>query len=333
LSVPFVDEVTIEVASGSGGDGAVSFRREKYVPKGGPDGGDGGKGGDVVFILKKNLKTLAHLKQKRMFFAENGRMGMGRRKSGRCGEDVYIAVPPGTLVKDKQTGEVLKDFTADTGEWVFLSGGKGGKGNWHFATSTNQTPRYAKPGRPGEHRQLLCELNIIADIGLVGLPNAGKSTLLSVLTNAHPKIAGYPFTTKIPNLGVMTYKNSEIIIADIPGIIEGASHGLGLGLRFLKHIARTKILLYLIDISGTDVERDFITLRKELKTYAADLVRKPSLVLLTKNDIAHDPQLVRKIKHAFPDNIVLSISAANGSGIMELKDTILRLVSKEAKCE
>ncbi len=329
MSVPFVDEVTIEVASGGGGDGAVSFRREKYVPKGGPDGGDGGKGGDVIFTLKKNLKTLAHLKQQRTFFAENGRAGMSGRKSGRCGKDVYIAVPPGTLIKDAQTDELLKDFTAGTGDWLFLRGGKGGKGNWHFATSTNQTPRYAKPGLPGVRRQLSCELNIIADIGLVGFPNAGKSTLLSVLTNAHPKIAGYPFTTKIPNLGVMNHKNSEVIIADIPGIINGASHGLGLGLRFLKHIARTKMLMYLIDISGTDVGKDITTLQNELKTYNEGLLHKPSLILLTKNDIAHDPGLAENIKQAFAEYKVMSISAANGSGIMELRNTILHMVLRD----
>jgi GTP-binding protein len=324
----FVDEVIIDVASGNGGDGAVSFRREKYVPRGGPDGGDGGKGGDVIFILKKNLKTLAHLKMQPRFYAENGQAGMSRRKSGKCGNNLYIPVPPGTLIKDSVTNKLLKDFTTDEKEWIFLQGGKGGKGNWHFATSTNRAPRYAQPGKPGTAKKLTCELNSIADIGLIGLPNAGKSTLLSVLTNAHPKIAGYPFTTKIPNLGVMGYKNSEVIIADIPGIIEGAARGLGLGLQFLKHISRTKALVYLIDSGSPTVLSDFFLLQNELKSYAETLVQKESLLLLTKADVLHDPHIVEKVGQTYAPHPVLHISAVTGFGIMELKNRILRLAEK-----
>lgn len=320
----FVDEVIVEVASGNGGDGAVSFRREKYVPKGGPDGGDGGKGGDVVFIVRKNLKTLSHLKQKNGFYAENGKAGGKRRKSGKGGKNILIPVPPGTFVKNMETKQILKDFTDDNLEWTFLKGGKGGKGNWHFATSTNRTPRYAQPGRSGEIRKIICELNIIADVGLVGLPNAGKSTLLSVLTNAHPKIAHYPFTTKVPNLGVMYYVNKEIIIADIPGIIEGASHGAGLGLQFLKHIARTKILVFLIDSSSSTLTDDFSTLKNEIQTYSADLSARKRLIVLTKTDLLPDPMIIERFKKAESQENVIQISSTTGSGIPELKNLMLR---------
>lgn len=247
----FVDETILDVYSGKGGRGSVSFRREKYVPKGGPDGGDGGKGGDVVFKVKNNLKTLSDIRHRKTFKAENGNYGTGSRKHGKDGENAVIEVPPGTVIKNPDTNEIIKDLAelSNNEEWVFLKGGKGGLGNSHFATSVKQAPRYAQPGLPGVSRTVKVEISIIADIGFVGFPNAGKSSLLNRLTNANPKIASYPFTTKIPNLGVYRIGYNDIILADIPGIIEGASHGAGLGIKFLKHINRTNGLLFLIDLS------------------------------------------------------------------------------------
>ena len=282
--IGFADETYIDVSSGKGGDGCVSFRREKYVPKGGPDGGNGGKGGDVVFVVRSNLKTLAHLKIQRVFKAEKGEQGKGEKRNGRNGRDVEIHVPPGTLVKDPQTGAVIKDLT-DCTSWVFLKGGRGGRGNTHFATSVRQVPRFAQPGEPGEERRIHLELNIIADLGLVGFPNAGKSTLLSVLTNAKPKIADYPFTTKIPHLGVMEYAGVEMVMADIPGIIEGASGGAGMGIKFLKHIARTKALIFCIDLSQEKPEQNFHILKEELFSFLPALLDKPRIILGTKMDI------------------------------------------------
>jgi GTP-binding protein len=327
----FVDEVIIEVASGSGGDGAVSFRREKYVPKGGPDGGDGGKGGDVIFVLQKNLKTLSHLKQLKIFHAENGKPGGKKRKSGKSGKDILIPVPPGTIIKDALSKHILNDLSNDIMRWKFLEGGKGGKGNWHFATSTNRTPRYAKPGSKGSARKIICELNIIADVGLVGLPNAGKSTLLSVLTNARPKIAQYPFTTTIPNLGVMSYKNNEVIIADIPGIIYGASHGAGLGLQFLKHMARTKILIFLIDCSSPNLLDDYNILKNEIKTFSEDLLSRKQLIVLSKVDLAYDSDLINSFKKIKKHDKIIEISSINGLGINELKNIILKTITDEKK--
>ncbi|MGN0906598.1 MAG: GTPase ObgE, partial [Bullifex sp.] len=244
----FSDETYIDVASGSGGSGCVSFHREKFVPKGGPDGGDGGRGGDVVFVVRENLRTLGHLRMVRSFKAENGRNGQGDRCFGRDGADVEIPVPPGTVLKDPDTGEVIKDLTG-LDRYVFLKGGKGGLGNWHFRSSTRQTPRYAQPGEKGVECRVGVELLVIADIGFVGFPNAGKSSLLNLLTNARSKVAGYPFTTKIPQLGAMRYDDQDMILADIPGIIEGASEGAGMGFKFLRHISRTKALAFLIDLS------------------------------------------------------------------------------------
>jgi GTP-binding protein len=323
----FVDEVTIEVASGKGGDGAVSFRREKYVPKGGPDGGDGGKGGDVIFIVKKNLKTLSHLKQKYKFHAKNGLAGGSKRKSGKGGEDIFIPIPPGTIIKDFTTQEIIKDFSYDTPPLTFLTGGSGGKGNWNFATSTNRTPRFAKPGQAGKLKKIICELNIIADAGLIGLPNVGKSTLLSVLTNAHPKIANYPFTTKVPNLGVMYHKDKEMIIADIPGIIEGASHGSGLGLRFLKHITRTKMLIFLIDSSSQTYITDFTIVKKEMESYAKELLARKRLIVFTKTDLAEDILPLEDFRNIFKQETVVRISSVTKQGLEELKDLMITMLA------
>ena len=325
----FVDETVIQVASGKGGPGSVSFRREKYVPKGGPDGGDGGKGGDVIFEVKENLKTLSDLKAKRAFIAQNGQHGMGRRRHGKDGLDAVVYVPPGTLVKDPETGEVIKDLTGER-RWTFLAGGIGGKGNFHFATSRKQAPRYAQPGLPGEERTVLVEMNIIADIGFVGFPNAGKSSLLNVLTNAHPRIGAYPFTTKIPNLGVCHIGYKDLILADIPGIIEGAHNGAGLGIRFLKHINRTSGLAFLIDIESGDPAGDFATLLDELKGYSTTLAQKPRIIVISKLDLEPDTARFEEIKTLFVDETVIGISSMARMGLDVLKRHFIEL---DAKCE
>jgi GTP-binding protein len=320
----FVDEATIEVSSGAGGDGAVSFRREKYIPRGGPDGGDGGKGGSVVFIVKNNVKTLSQLRQKHFFKAEDGKSGRGKRMTGRDGKNTEIFVPPGTIIKDTDTKEILKDFSRSE-EWVYLEGGRGGKGNWHFRSSTRRAPRIATPGKSGKHRILLCELKLIADIGLVGLPNAGKSTLLSVLTNANPKIADYPFTTLIPNLGVLFHKGGEIVIADIPGIIEDASSGAGLGTAFLKHIARTRLLVFLVDAERGACVEDLRILLKEIRTFSAELSSRKKLVVVSKADCGDGEACLESLAQSDPGLDLHCVSSATGMGIAKLKDLMLAM--------
>jgi GTP-binding protein len=290
----FADEALIEVSSGKGGNGCVAFRREKYIPKGGPSGGDGGKGGDVVFVVRRNLRTLAHLRYKQSFKAENGRDGEGWGRYGRKGENIIVPFPPGSIVRDADTGEVVRDFGRDESSFVFLQGGRGGWGNIHFKSAVNQAPRQALPGKPGQMRRLSVELQVMADIGLVGCPNAGKSSLLDKFTNARPKIASYPFTTKIPNLGVLTVgeihgdDSRDIIIADIPGLIEGASEGLGLGIRFLKHISRTKALAFLVDLGEDNYLTAFDLLEHELDAFSTDLLGKKRLIVGTKSDREDD---------------------------------------------
>ncbi|NCN04871.1 MAG: GTPase ObgE [Spirochaetales bacterium] len=306
----FVDQVVIHVSSGHGGAGSVSFRREKYIPKGGPDGGDGGKGGNVLFEVRRNLKTLTHLRNLAHYMAQNGLPGSGRQRHGSDGNDVIIPVPPGTLIKDRETDEVLLDLLEE-GTYRFLEGGIGGKGNTHFATSRNQAPRFSQEGMEGHERDLRVELQLIADIGFVGLPNAGKSSLLQSLTAANPKVAAYPFTTKIPNLGVASIHNTEFILADIPGIIEGASQGAGLGLRFLKHIARTKALGFVIDVSEeADPEAVFEQLKSELSQYDPELLEKPRIILLNKIDLPEAREKAKEImKNGFKGEKVLGFSA------------------------
>jgi GTP-binding protein len=322
----FVDETTIVVSSGKGGDGAVSFRREKYVPRGGPDGGDGGKGGDVVFIVKSNLKTLSHLKLRRIFKAADGGRGAGQKMHGKDGKDALIPVPPGTVLRDPETGDSLADLTGVTEQFVFLRGGRGGKGNSHYATPVNQAPRYAQKGGEGNTRELKAELHLIADIGLVGQPNAGKSTLLSILTNAHPLIADYPFTTKSPNLGLLRLPERDVILADIPGIVEGASQGKGLGLRFLRHIERCAALLYLVDLSGEECPATVRVLQEELASYASVLSARPRLLVGTKLDLPQAPQGLADLQSAFPEDRILGISSFSREGVSELKKAILGLV-------
>jgi GTP-binding protein len=321
----FVDEALIEVCSGDGGPGSVHFRREKFIPKGGPDGGDGGDGGSVRFLVRSNLKTLSHLAMQRVFRAENGRPGGGNRKHGRDGRDVEIALPPGTLVKDAESGRLLADLPASGDSWLFLQGGRGGKGNWHFRSSTRQAPRYAQKGLPGSARRLSVELNLIADVGLVGRPNAGKSTLLAALTNARPKIAPYPFTTRNPYIGVMRSGETELIIADIPGIIAGASKGAGLGLRFLKHVNRTRALAFLVDLGEAEPGAALEVLRRELGAYDPALLSRPRLVVGTKLDLPESGERLRELEGAAAGERVLGISAWNRQGLEELVRGFLEL--------
>jgi GTPase len=321
----FVDETTIEISSGHGGKGAVSFRREKYVPKGGPDGGDGGRGGDVVFEVRENLKTLSHLALKHTFFAEDGQPGQKRKRHGKDGKPAVIDVPPGTIVRNVEDNRILKDLTK-IGTWTFLAGGKGGKGNTHFATSVKQAPRYAQPGLPGEAIRVRLELSLIADIGFVGKPNAGKSTLLSVLTKAQPKIGAYPFTTKVPNLGVMREMYVEIILADIPGLIEGASSGVGLGFRFLKHIERTTTLAFLIDLSDEDYLDSYPVLAKELELFDKALAGKKHLLIGTKNDLPESDGRGEVLRKRFSNEEVVEISSYTLSGIDELRLKLSKMV-------
>ena len=324
----FIDETILDVNSGKGGPGAVSFRREKYVPKGGPDGGDGGKGGDVVFKVKNNLKTLSDLRHKKTFSAENGKSGTGRKKHGKDGQNAVIEVPPGTIIKNPDTGEIIKDLTefSDNDEWLFLKGGKGGMGNSHFATSVKQAPRYAQPGLPGIARTIKVELNIIADIGFVGFPNAGKSSLLNRLTNANPKIASYPFTTKIPNLGVYRISDQDIILADIPGIIEGASKGAGLGIRFLKHINRTNGLLFLIDLSDKIFLDSFDILLNELNSFSTELASKKRVIIGTKIDIEGTEESLKLLEKKYPNEEVYGISVFSGKGLENINKIFFSLL-------
>lgn len=324
----FADEAIIEVSSGNGGNGCVAFRREKYVPLGGPSGGDGGRGGDVVFEVRRNLRTLAHLRYKQIFKAENGRDGEGAQKYGRHGEDVVVPVPPGTIIKDAETNEIIRDFGTDEGRFVFLKGGNGGWGNVHFKSSTNQAPRKAIAGQRGESRRLKVELQVMADIGFVGFPNAGKSSLLHRFTNARPKIAAYPFTTKIPNLGILTIDDRDIILADIPGLIEGASHGAGLGIRFLKHISRTAGLAFLIDLSDESYLEAFEILLKELESFSSDLVKKKRILVGTKLDLDGTVERLGDLRNKYPSETVLGISTVTGQGLAELSYAFARMVTE-----
>lgn len=321
----FVDEAIIEVSSGNGGGGAATFRREKYAPRGGPDGGDGGRGGDVIFSVDKSIKTLSHISMKHFFRAEDGKPGQSRRKHGRDGAPVVIHVPPGAILRDAESGRLIKDFTCEE-KWILLAGGKGGKGNTHFASSTRQAPRYAQPGLTGSSLKIKIELSLLADVGLVGEPNAGKSTLLSVLTNAHPKVAAYPFTTKEPNLGVLTHKNIEIVIADIPGLIEGASEGAGMGTKFLKHIARTSVLAFIVDLGGSDYLQSFSILRSELERYGRNIESKERLIVGSKLDLPGAQLNLKQLSELLPDETVLGVSAHARTGIGELADSLINLV-------
>lgn len=329
----FVDDVTLEVHSGHGGAGAVSFRRERYVPRGGPDGGDGGRGGDVVVTVRNNLKTLAHLSGKTRFSAEDGQQGRGRKRHGRDGQDCVLEVPPGTTITDVETGELLLDTAAGSADVVLLRGGRGGKGNTHFKSSTHQAPRFAQPGEPGEQRTLHIELKLIADVGLVGLPNAGKSSLLQALTAAHPKIGNYPFTTRVPHLGVLRFYDHDVVLADIPGIIEGAADGAGLGHQFLRHISRTAVLALLIDVTDDNPGATYATLLGELNEYDVELARKRRIVIGSKCDLDPDGSMLSLVRAACPSERVIGVSSAARTGLDELVRAIGELVAPGAEQE
>lgn len=318
----FVDYVKIHCTSGNGGGGSTHYRREKYIPKGGPDGGDGGRGGHVIIRGNKQLWTLLHLKYQKHIKAGHGAHGAGNLKTGAQGADVYIEVPLGTLAKDEETGEVLFEITEDGEERILQQGGRGGLGNNHFKSATNQTPRYAQPGEPGQEGWKILELKVLADVGLVGFPNAGKSTLLSVVSAAKPEIANYPFTTLRPNLGIVSYRDyRSFIMADIPGIIEGAHTGKGLGLRFLRHIERNSLLLFMVPIDSEDIKKEYNVLLNELKQYNPELLHKDRLLAITKSDMLDD-ELIAEVKKELPDVPHVFISAVSGKGIVELKDLI-----------
>lgn len=332
--IKFADETTVTVSSGKGGNGCIAFRREKHVPLGGPSGGDGGRGGDVIFEVRRNLRTLAHMRYAQNFKARNGQDGMGRGKHGSDGEDVIVPVPPGTVIKDASTGELIKDFGKDAEErWTYLKGGNGGWGNVHFKSSTNQAPRIALPGKPGFAVELKVELQLMADIGFVGFPNAGKSSLLDRFTNARPKIAPYPFTTKIPNLGVLTVADRDIILADIPGIIEGAHEGHGLGIRFLKHIARTAALAFLIDLADDNYLVAFDILMAELRGFSPELAEKPRVVLGTKTDLPETVGRLSELAAALASERVIGMSVFSGDGLDQVSKVFLGFVTATEKPE
>ena len=323
----FSDETYIDIASGNGGNGCVSFRREKFVEKGGPDGGDGGKGGDLVFVVKNNLRTLAHLKIIRTFRAENGKNGSGARCYGRNGNDMEIPVPPGTVIKDANTGEVIKDLTG-LDRFVFLKGGRGGLGNYHFRTSTRQAPKFAQPGEPGIEMRVGLELLVIADIGFVGFPNAGKSSLMNMLTNARSKVASYPFTTKIPQLGMMRLGDQDVVLADIPGIIEGASQGAGMGFKFLKHITRTGGLAYLIDMSDPLFLTQYEMLRNELAAYSPELLEKKEILIGTKLDEEGAKENFERFRKKYSDKQVFGMSIFDEDSVKPIMQAFVTMAGK-----
>lgn len=335
----FTDYVKILVKSGNGGNGAVSFRREKYVAAGGPDGGDGGKGGDIYFVVNPDSNTLIDFRFKKKFKAEDGKNGEGCHRYGRSGEDLYIGVPLGTIVKDAQTNEVLADLSKKEQKELIFPGGRGGKGNSHFATSTRQAPRFSQDGEKGIEKELILELKLLADVGLLGFPNVGKSTFLSMTTSATPKIADYHFTTLEPNLGVVKSDYGDsFVIADIPGIIEGASEGTGLGLQFLRHIERTRLLLHVIDVSGSEGRNpveDFNTINNELKKYSEKLASRKQIIVANKIDSMQDENLYKELeKMAKEKNIkIYKISAATGEGIKELLNKVSQVLKTLPKEE
>lgn len=326
----FIDYVKIMCRSGKGGAGSRHFYRAKYIPKGGPDGGDGGRGGHIILRANRNLWTLLHLKYMRHVFAGNGAPGTGGRSFGKDGEDRTIEVPVGTAVFDAETGKFLCEVTEHGQEIKLLKGGRGGLGNWHFKSATNQTPRYAQPGEPAIEKTVILELKLLADVGLVGFPNAGKSTLLSSISSARPKIADYPFTTLEPNLGIVDYRNGlSFVMADIPGIIEGASEGKGLGLRFLRHIERNAVLLFMIPADADDIRREYAILLNELNTFNPDLADKPRVLAITKCDMLDD-ELIEEMRQHLPDDLpAVFISSVSGTGLTELKDLLWRTINDE----
>lgn len=331
----FVDYVKIYVKAGDGGRGCVSFRREKYVPRGGPDGGDGGKGGDVIIKASSDLHTLLDYRYKKIYKAERGEHGKGSNMTGRDGEDLIIKVPVGTVIKNMETNKIIADLDEEGKSIVIAKGGRGGLGNTHFATSTNQAPRYAQPGQKGEELWIILELKLLADVGLIGLPNAGKSTLISVISSAKPKIADYPFTTLTPVLGVVKYGDHQsFVVADIPGLIEGAHRGTGLGHQFLRHVERTSLLLHLVDVSDfidSDPVENFEKIQKELELYNPSLIKKPLAVAGTKIDLAHKANRLNKLREYCEKKAIdfFAISAVKQEGIDKLLNYLSERVNKK----
>ncbi len=326
----FIDYVKILCRSGKGGAGSRHFYRAKYVPKGGPDGGDGGRGGHIILKGNRNMWTLLPLKYRRHIFAGNGQSGSGGRSFGKDGDDVIVEVPCGTVVFDAETGEFICEVTDDGQEVKLLRGGRGGLGNWHFKTATHRTPRYAQPGEPAIEKSVILELKMLADVGLVGFPNAGKSTLLSSVSAAEPKIADYPFTTMEPQLGIVSYRDSRsFVMADIPGIIEGASEGKGLGLRFLRHIERNAVLLFMVPADADDIAKEYDILLNELKQFNPQLMDKQRVLAISKSDMLDD-ELRDELAKTLPEGVpYVFISAVTGQGIAELKDTLWRAITDE----
>ena len=323
----FVDTAKVYIKAGKGGNGAISFRHEIYIPKGGPDGGDGGKGGDVVFVASKDCDTLIDFRFQPKLIAEDGKAGSGQKSSGKSGKDLIVEVPIGTVVK--RDGEVVADLTHDEERAIVAHGGDGGYGNWHFRSSTRQVPKIAELGNPGEAFDAELELKLLADVGLVGFPNAGKSTFLSVVSNATPEIADYPFTTITPNLGVAKVDDHSILIADIPGLIEGASEGKGLGDRFLRHVERTKVLLHLIDVYNDDAGKAYQDIRSELANYSDELAKRPELVVLTKTEGVDDEIVGMQMKAILdqnPDAKIVKISASAHQGLTEVLRELWRII-------
>ncbi len=328
----FFDEAFITVQSGDGGRGCVSFRREKFIARGGPDGGNGGKGGDVIIRSSSHRRTLYPFRFKRQFKAQNGSHGQGKQKTGKNGADLIIEIPPGTLLINEETSEIIKDFTQPDETHIIAEGGRGGLGNSHFKSSTHRAPRFAQPGESGRFLKLKLELKLLADVGLIGLPNAGKSTLISVISSATPKIADYPFTTVTPTLGVVQAGGGEpFVVADIPGLIEGAHQGVGLGTRFLRHIERTRVLVHLIDTAMIDPQNplaEYETINRELANYSAQLMEKPQIVVLNKMDLPGTEEAARAFQAAVKDREVLKISAATRKGIYKLTSKMIESLDR-----
>jgi len=334
----FIDEVRIRVKAGDGGNGCLAFRREKFVPRGGPSGGDGGRGGDVVFVASEHHNTLLHFRFNPEHTAERGRHGEGSNRSGREGASIDVPVPVGTIVYDDETHELLHDFTRPGERFVVARGGKGGRGNQHFATPTHQAPTEHEPGRPGDEKRLRLELKLLADVGLVGFPNAGKSTLISRISAARPKIADYPFTTLEPNLGVVSVGDETFVVADIPGLIEGAHLGHGLGVQFLKHVERTRLLIHLVDVSdvtGRDPVDDFRIVVEELEGFSLDLVKKPMFLVASKVDVAQDGDRIQALKALAAEKHLPfhAISSVTGLGIEDLKYKMAQFLFKTVEEE
>jgi GTP-binding protein len=334
----FIDEVRIRVKAGDGGNGCLAFRREKFVPRGGPSGGDGGRGGDVVFVASQHHNTLLHFRFNPEHTAERGRHGEGSNRTGREGASIDVPVPVGTIVYDEATGEALHDFTEAGERFVIAKGGRGGRGNQHFATPTHQAPTEHEPGHPGEEKRLQLKLKLLADVGLVGFPNAGKSTLISRISAARPKIADYPFTTLEPNLGVVSAGDETFVVADIPGLIEGAHLGHGLGVQFLRHVERTRLLVHLVDVSessGRDPVDDFRIVLEELEGFSSDLVRKPMFVVASKVDVAQDRTRIEALRALAAEKQLpfYEISSVTGQGIEDLKYHLAQFLSKTVEEE